>query len=142
MPKSFRIGVMELTRGRKSEVLAADRAQDIQTSLERQLDDSHQAISAVRTRVAAQDAVIQGTRMMLMRVYRLIMNEVVPQLKTMVDIATKVWASNLQIHSIIVQSQHACLVRIYVTHGSKNRLDWKIPLDASFPYPPSITIAR
>lgn len=99
------INMMLMAHGLDMLTVATKQASEDNMSLQNDLQCSRNAILGVREDMKVQKVMIQGNQSMLGRVFGLIGGDVVPQLKALVDIATRVWQTNLQIYEIVLRCQ-------------------------------------
>jgi hypothetical protein len=69
---------------------------------EKSIANTHDTALEIQNRQVAQEAVVKDTKSILAKLYDLVAGDVVPQLKSLLDMANKVWKSNLQISSILM----------------------------------------
>ena len=65
-------------------------------------------VDRVQQKVQDQGVLLQRNASVLSQVFSLLTEEVIPQLQSLIDLATKVWRSNIQIYGIVLRSQ-TCL---------------------------------
>lgn len=91
------INMMLMTHGLEMLTVASKQAKEDSKDLRKDLECSRKAVLGVREDINAQQVTLQGNKTMLGRVFGTISGDVVPQLKALVDMATRVWQMNLQI---------------------------------------------
>lgn len=99
------INMMLMTHGLEMLTVAGKQAKEDSKDLQKGLECSRNAVRGVREDMRAQQVVLHGNTTMLGRVFGTISGDVVPQLKALVDMATRVWQMNIQIYEIVLKSQ-------------------------------------
>ncbi|SLM40482.1 hypothetical protein LPUS_11299 [Lasallia pustulata] len=99
------INMMLMACGLEMLSVATTQATKDNMSVQKDLKDSQSTLLEVRDDTMAQKAMLKGNTTMLGRVFGTISGDVVPQLKALVDMATRVWQTNLQIYEIVLKWQ-------------------------------------
>jgi hypothetical protein len=93
------------TQGLTSTTIAAQKAGEDQMDLKSRIAESHTAISETGRNVDKYGMVAVSNNWILKRLSSIVSGEITSQLKMLVDLANKVWQSNLQIMTFIVKLQ-------------------------------------
>ena len=99
------INMLLMAHGLEMLNLAADQAVEDQQGLQNRLEESQVAMIGVREDLREQRVMLRSSTSVLAQVLNILSGEVVPHLKNLVDLAVKVWRSNLQIHNMVLRWQ-------------------------------------
>ena len=99
------INMLLIAHGVEMLTVATEQAAENDRSLRKELKASQKALVEVKQDMMAQQATIQGNTTMLGRVFGIIGQDIIPQLKALMNMATKVWQTNLQIYEIVLKWQ-------------------------------------
>ena len=99
------INMLLMAHGLEILTITTKQATEDNLSVRKVLKDSHHTLLEVGEDTKAQTVVIQGNTTIPGRVFGILGGDMVPQLNTLVDMATRVWQTNLQIYEIVLKWQ-------------------------------------
>ena len=99
------LNMLLMARGLDMLGFAADQAAEEHENVQKRLSNSQAMTLEVQRDVQGQGVMLHRNASVLAQVFSLLSEEVIPQLKNLVELATKVWKSNLQMYGIILRSQ-------------------------------------
>ena len=85
--------------------IAADQVAEEHEDVRKRLGESKAVVVEVQQNVQGQGVLLRRNSSVLAQIYSLLSGELIPQLKNLVELATNVWKSNLQIYGLVLRSQ-------------------------------------
>lgn len=101
------INMMLMAHGIETLTAATKQATADNTNMQRGFKNNQNLLLEVKEDLMVQHVTIQGTGTVLGRLLGIVSGDIVPQLKALVDMATRVWQTNRQIYEIVLKWQTA-----------------------------------